>query len=333
MKTIVINATITTVAPLSITLPIAEGQMGNRFNNFPIVTRGIDEDGNKRQTGYLPATTVRGFLRRAIVTDLMSKAAADSKHYTLQKAYADLIGQDAASESKDDIDLLKLRQTREDNPVLDLFGSGLGIKSRLLVSHFMPMHNVLPEVITGVRKDLEDTDGILDLLSSSDRDMYLGRSGANSKRSAALSVVKGLEGKVRKAKKAGEDITELELALKEAQGVVGRYESDMGDMTNSSRTLTNYFALPAGIELKGRLVIENARERDLPMIELALNELSRRPILGAQSARGCGEIEGSFDIMMEGILTKKIAIGGWKKATITNFFEVNSAKPVVTSVC
>ncbi|MDO8206747.1 MAG: hypothetical protein Q7T38_02880 [Gallionella sp.] len=318
MKTIVINATLTTVGPLSITMPIAEGQMGNKYNNFPVVTRGIDEDGNKRQTGYLPATTLRGFLRRAIVIDLMTQAAEQGHHYTLQRAYADLIGQDAASEAKDDIDLIKLRQTREENAVLDLFGSGLGIKSRLLVSHFMPTHNVLPEVITGVRKDLEDTDGVLDLISAEDRDRYLGRSAANSKRSAALTVVKGLDARIRKAKKAGEDLAELEAALLAAQGIVERYESDMGDMTNSSRTLTSYFALPAGIELKGRLVIENARERDLPMIELALNALSMRPILGAQSARGCGEIEGIFDVMVDGILTQKIAIGAWKTATITD---------------
>ena len=75
MKTIVINATLTTVGPLSITMPIAEGQLGNKFNNFPIVTRGMDEDGNKQQTGYLPATTLRGFLRRAIVIDQMTHAA------------------------------------------------------------------------------------------------------------------------------------------------------------------------------------------------------------------------------------------------------------------
>ena len=326
MKTIVINGTITTVGPMSITMPIAEGQMGNKFNNFPMVTRGLDEDGNKRQTGYLPATTVRGFLRRAIVTDQMTKAAAEGKHYTLQRAYADLIGQDAASESKDDIDLIKLRKTRDENAVLDLFGSGLGIKSRLLVSHFMPTHNVLPEVITGVRKDLEDTDGILDLLSSSDRDTYLGRSGANSKRSAALTVVKKIEGQIRKAKKASENVAELEAALKEAQGVADRYESDMGDMTNSSRTLTNYFVLPAGIELKGRLVIENARARDLPMIELALNELSMRPILGAQSARGCGEIEGAFDILEDGVLVKKVTTGGWKAASILGFSGTSAVK-------
>lgn len=319
MKTIVINATLTTVGPLSITLPVGEGQIGNKYNNFPIVSRGLDEDGNKRQTGYLPATTLRGFLRRAIVTHQMQQAASAGHPYTLQKAYADLIGQDAASESKENLDLLKLRQMRDDNPVLDLFGAGLGIKSRLLVSHFMPTHNVLPEIITGVRKDLEDTEGVLDLLTESDRNAYLGRSDANSKRAAALNIVKGLEARIRKAKKAGEDLAELEAALKEAQAIVDRYVADMGEMTNSSRTLISHFALPAGIDLRGRLVVERARERDLPMIELALDTLSRRPILGAQIARGCGEIAGIFDVLIDGVLARKIAVGGWQAAVITEF--------------
>ena len=254
----------------------------------------------------------------------MTQAAPAGHHYTLQKAYADLIGQDATSESSDDIDLLKLRQTREDNAVLDLFGSGLGIKSRLLVSHFLPTHNVLPEVFTGVRKDLDDTDGVLELISEADRARYPGRSDANSKRAAAVTVVKGLEAKLRKAKKAGESLVELELARQAAQDIVERYESDMGEMTNFSRTLTNYFALPAGIKLKGRLVIEKARERDLAMIELALNRLSQRPILGAQSARGCGEIAGVLDVLVDGLLAKKITICEWQAAIISNFSAVES---------
>ena len=327
MKTIVINATLTTVGPLSITLPVGEGQIGNKYNNFPIFTRGLDEDGNRLHTGYLPATTLRGFLRRAIVTQQMTLAAEAGSPYTLQKAYADLIGQDAASESKEDLDLLKLRKTRDENPVLDLFGSGLGIKSRLLVSHFLPSHNVLPEIITGVRKDLEDTDGVLDLLTETDRNAYLGRSDANSKRAAASTVVKGLEAKIRKAKKAGEDLTELNAALVEAQAIADRYTAEMGEMTNSSRTLTSHFALPAGIDLSGKLVIENARERDLPMIEQALDALSRRPILGAQIARGCGEIAGVFNVMADGVLLKKITIGGWQPAIVTDFSNAEAPRP------
>ena len=324
MSDIVINCTITTVGPLSIRTPVAEGSLENRFDNFPVMTRGLNPEGQPLQTGYLPATTLRGFLRRAIVTDAMAKAAADGKHYTLQRAYADLIGQDAESEKSEGIDLLKLRDVRDANPVLDLFGSGLGIKSRLLVSHFLPTVNVLPEVFTGVRKDLEDTDGVVDLLTETGRTTYFGRNDANSRRAAAGVVVKKLEQQLRKAKKAKEDTTELDKALLEATATAGKYEAEMGEMTNSSRTLTHYWALPAGLELKGRMIVQQSRDRDREMIELALNALSLRPVLGAQSARGCGEIAGVFDFMQGGLLLKRISVGAWAPAVIANFAAVPS---------
>ena len=52
-----------TEAPLSIAMPIAEGGRENAYGQFPVMTRGVDEDGNKLETGYLPATTLRGFMR------------------------------------------------------------------------------------------------------------------------------------------------------------------------------------------------------------------------------------------------------------------------------
>jgi CRISPR type IV-associated protein Csf2 len=324
-KSIVIKATISTVGPLSITLPEAEGGFGaNRFNNFPIMTRGIDEAGNRQQTGYLPATTIRGFLRRAVTTDAMSKAADAGAHYTLQKAYADLLGQDAESEKAGDaLDLLTLKKQREENPIADLFGLGMSLKSRLLVSQFVPPVNVLPDVFTGVRKDLEDTEGVLDALTSADRDAFLGRSEANRKRAGAATVVKGLERKVKMAEKEKGDVKELEKALAEARALEAKYADQMGAMQNSSRTLTSYFALPAGIDLVGRMIIENARPRDISMVALGLNALSLRPLLGGQVARGCGEIAGVFDMYCDGELLKKITIGAFQPANIVEFSDID----------
>lgn len=327
MKTVLISAVLTTVDPLSISMPIAEGMNENsvKFNNFPCMTCGVSDSGEKLMTGYLPATTVRGFLRRAVVTSLMKAAADSGQPYTLQKAYAELIGQDSGSEAKGDIDLLKLRAIREESPVLDLFGAGLGIKSRLLVSHFIPVvGNVLPESFVAPRKDLEDTEGVLDCLSESDQASYFGRSDANSSRAAAESNVKSLKGKIRKAEKAGsgvddQPLTDLREALVVAENLAKACKEEMGDMKNSSRTIATHYALPAGIEMKGRLIIERARERDIEMIELALNEMSMRPVLGAHAARGCGEIKGKFNIHIDGVLKKTISIGDWKPAEIHVF--------------
>ena len=91
----------------------------------------FDDDGKPKKTGFLPSTTLRGFLRRAIVTRNMREAKDNGNPYSLEKAYTELIGQDSESEKQaGDIDLLEIKKAREDSPVIDLFGSGLGVASR-----------------------------------------------------------------------------------------------------------------------------------------------------------------------------------------------------------
>ena len=249
------------------------------------------------------------------------QAAADAdKPYRLQKAYAELIGQDAASEqSAGDIDLMALREARDASPVLDLFGSGLGIKSRLLVSHFLPVVNVLPDVFTGVRKDLEDNEQAFDLIAESEQEAFLGRSQANNKRAEASKLAQTLKRKLNAAKKKGEDTAEIEKELYAAESLAEKYKGSMGDMQNSSRTIVEHHALPAGLELHGKLVIQNYKQRDLELLMRGLDALSHFPVLGAQSARGCGEVSGTFDFYKEGVLFRRVVIGDYEPAKITDF--------------
>ena len=206
MGNIIINGTITTVGPLSITMPD-----GREYDGFPMMSRGIDEDGNAKKTGYLPATTLRGFLRRAIVTHDMMEAADAGEPYTLPKAYSELIGQDAASEKQaGEIDLLEIKKAREESPVLDLFGSGLGVSSRLRVGHFLPSVNVLPDKYSGVRKDLGDTDGVIELLSDEDATSYYGRETSNNRRANAEGLVTTLTRQIRAAERK-KDVTSNDL--------------------------------------------------------------------------------------------------------------------------
>jgi len=322
MKDIIrIEAVIRTESPLSIKMPVAEGSRENHFENFPVMTRGIDADGNKLQTGFLPATTLRGFLRRAIVLRSMRKASDEGKPYRLPQIYTEMIGQDADSEKQsDDIDLQALKAARESSPVLDLFGSGLGIKSRLKVGHFVPLVNVLPEVFTGVRKDLDDTEDALDLMDKGDMQSFLGRSQNNNQRAAAASVVKQLEGKIRRDGKKNEVSADDEKALEVAKVNLEKFKTGMGDMQVSTRTIVQHFALPSHVDLHGRIVIDKANEKDLEMIVYSLSELSKGPILGAHSARGCGEISGKFDFYDgSGKQLKTVTIGGFSEAKVTNF--------------
>ncbi|MGS5085601.1 hypothetical protein ACVC7V_03720 [Hydrogenophaga sp. A37] len=319
---IVINATLTTVGPLSIRMPKSEGGRENAFDNFPVMTRGVDDTGNRLQTGYLPATTLRGFLRRAATLRNMRAAAEAGKPYKLPQIYSEMIGQDAESEKQaGDIDLLALRQAREANAVLDLFGSGLGIKSRLKVGHFMPAVNVLPEAFTGVRKDLDDTEEALDLMDPADLQAFASRSDNNNRRAAAAALVKQLEGQVRRLDKKGEAVPEdVARSLALAKAEEAQFKDAMGDMQNSTRTIVQHHALPAGLPLSGRLVIDAARERDLELLDHALDALSQRPLLGAHSARGCGEVAGLFQFFdAEGKLLKTVSVGGFQPAQVTRF--------------
>jgi hypothetical protein len=320
-KRVIVKVTLRTKGPLSLKMPVAEGARENEFDNFPVMTRGVDADGNKLRTGYLPATTVRGFLRRAVTLQRMRKAAEAGKPYKLPQIYNEMIGQDAESEKKaEEIDLLAIQKARESSPVVDLFGSGLNVKSRLLVSHFCPATNVLPEAFTGVRKDIDDTEDALELMDSGDMETFLRRTERNRERAAAAALVKQLESKIRRDERkdgaSEDDKKALEVAKKQEEAA----EGEMGEMKVSTRQLTTHFALPAEIELHGRLVIERAKDQDLEMLEYGLRELSRSPVLGAQSARGCGEIEGTFEFTdEEGKLIKNVVVGGYSDARVTNF--------------
>lgn len=318
---VIIKVTLRTKAPLSIKMPVAEGARGNEFENFPVMTRGVDADGTKRRTGYLPATTMRGFLRRAATLQRMRKAAADGTPYKLPQIYTEMIGQDADSEKKaDDIDLLAIQAARESSPVVDLFGSGLNVKSRLLVSHFCPSMDVLPEAFTGVRKDVDDTEEALALMDPQDMTSFLHRTDHNRRRAAASALVTRLERKVRQAEKKGSASADDKAALAAAKASEAAAEGEMGEMKVSTRQLTTHFALPAEVELHGRLVVERAKDADLELLEEGLRALSLAPVLGAQSARGCGEIEGTFEFTNEeGKLIKTVAVGGYTAARVTNF--------------
>lgn len=309
MKKIIINATLTTVQPVSIKLPDQDGH--------PRMTRGLDSDGQPKKTAYIPATTVRGKLRRLAVQPLMQAAAAAGKPWTLHKVYESMLGQDAASEASEEIDLVALKKRRADNHIVDLFGAGLGVKSRLSVGHFVPVADVEPESFAGVRKDLDSDTDVLDLMAEDEVNRFVGRNANNAKRSAADALVKKIGRDIRKTEKAGGDVEALKTALALAEVQLHALEAAMGDMKNSTKTLTSYQAMPAGIELKSRIIIDKASSQDITTLVGALDLFSRSPVLGGQTARGCGEVAGTFEMSdQDGILLGVISVGGYAPSKV-----------------
>lgn len=310
MGKIIIDATLTTVQPVSIKLPDQEGH--------PKMTRGVDSEGHPKKTAYIPATTIRGKLRRLAVQPLMEAAKAAGTPWTLHQVYEAMLGQDAASEGSEDIDLLALKKRRAENHIVDLFGAGLGVKSRISVGHFVPVVDVAPEPFAGVRKDLDSDLDVLELMDDDEVNKFVGRNTTNSNRSEAEALVKKIGSQIRKAEKAAQDVTDLKAALELAQGKRDELVSAMGDMKNSTKTLTSYEAMPSGIELKSRIIIDKATSKDLTTFVSALDLFSRSPVLGGQTARGCGEVTGSFQMTdQDGVLLGVVSIGGYAPSKVS----------------
>lgn len=320
MRRIVIAGRISTVGPLSIAMPVADGGASNEFGNFPVMVRGMDEDGEPLRTGYLPATTLRGALRRGAVLPGMKRDAEAGNPWSLKRIYGDMIGQDASSEEASGyINPVEVQKIRDANPIQDLFGSGLGLASRLKVSHFLPASNILPQAFTAPRKDPFDNVSVLESASPESLEEHFGRAEAGSRKAAADQQVRSIRSRLRKAEREGADTAALTAELEAAEALVEKYSGQMGDMRSSTRAIFQHYALGAGLELHGKLVVDRARDGDLDILRTAFNELSRYPVLGAQSARGCGEIEGAFAVMQDGTTVEEIVIGGFRDARSTAF--------------
>lgn len=341
-ETIVIDAEITLVGPFSAAQPDGD----DRYNNFPVIQRGVDADGRPALTGYIPAGAIRGKLRRGAVMPALLADAEAGKPWPLPTVYERLIGQNAASEAKmeeETIDLAAIARQREAEPVLDLFGSGLGLKSRLLVSHFLPGENTMPVVVSGVRTDLDATDGAVESLSDADRAGFVQREANNRLRAQAEAAAEQLErmlklrGEAKPQARARQrdweaaqrlspdQAADAEARLEELRQQAAAARAAMGGMEVSSQLPHKHFALPAGLVLKGRLVIDRPRERDIQIITAALDMLSRRPLLGAHVARGCGEIAATFDFKRDGRPFRRVVVGGFAAAEVIELAAAGAA--------
>jgi hypothetical protein len=210
-----------------------------------------------------------------------------------------------------------LKKRREGNHIVDLFGAGLSVKSRLSVGHFVPVVDVEPESFAGVRKDLDSDTDVLEWMHPDEVSKFVDRNSTNSRRADADALVKKLGTQTRKAEKAGQDTTELKTALALAEAQRDNLTAAMGDMKNSTKTLTNYEALPAGIELKSRIIIDKATAKDMATLLGALDLFSRTPVLGGQTARGCGEVAGQFEMSdQDGALLGVVRVGGYRASEV-----------------
>jgi hypothetical protein len=141
--TVVFDGTLTVVSPIAVSPP-KSAEMGaakDRVQRLP--TMPLIEDGVPRTTAYLPASTIRGALRRAAVAVVIDLLALDgavklTPHDYLLLALGGVKDRKEEGDTADTkgVDLQAVQAFRKSNPLVSLFGAmAIDIGGNLRVGH------------------------------------------------------------------------------------------------------------------------------------------------------------------------------------------------------
>ena len=316
-KNIFGSITITTINPVSFSHHgVKEVVKGKK--PLPLMARGVDAEGKHLKTVYLPAAGLRGRIRHEVAMSVLEREGK----VKLSRAYMLALGQstDGRIEDAGDVQYKIAEQLalREKDPVVDLFGTWK-INSRLQVSHLMPAANIQPDTFSFIRRDLDSNEDMFALLDTSEQDEFYDRQSTLSQASKTGDMVKVATGALMKAKKAKNtaEVEAFEAKIAELKALKNTQKDDAGGDGNNSKHLLEVEAIPAGIDLLGTLVVQRAKPRDLEMLLKAFDRISMKPVIGANTARGCGQIEGKTTFTNDdGEVLCVVSFGGHKKAMI-----------------
>jgi len=281
--TLVATIDLHTVQPLTFTHHGTEG--------LPLLTRGIDAEGRHQRSVYIPAAQLRGRLRHeAALAELRSRPHKAK----LEDAYLLALGQDLRPNDVEEPEAVRLKEQitfRQQSPLLDIFGTWK-VSSRLYVSHLLPAINVLPDKVSHIRRDLDTNQDMMALLDDTEKDRFYERQGKQGLASKAEGLIKLSMRELAAARKAKDTakVDDINAKLEELKTLKQTQKGD--DTSDNTKHLLELQVIPAGIALSGKLTITHATPFDLQTLVTAFDGLSRKPFLGAQQARGCGEVSG-----------------------------------------
>lgn len=305
---ILAEVTLNTIQPLTFTHHGTEG--------LPLLTRGVDPEGRHQRTVFVPASQFRGRIRHeAALAELRSRTSK----VKLEEAYLLALGQDLRPDEDDEPEAIRLgeqQKFRAANPILDLFGTWK-VASRLFVSHLLPEVNVLPDKVSHIRRDLDTNEDVMSLLDEEEQDRLYSRQESQGLASKAEALIKLTTRELAAARKAKDEgkVQELNDKLEELKELKKARKGE--DASENTKHLLELQVIPAGIQLTGSLTVQSAKPRDLAMLVAALDGFSQKPYLGAQRARGCGEVSGSIVFRNgDGEVLVVVDVGGIKPAKV-----------------
>lgn len=310
--TVILDGTLTAVSPIAVSPPKPQGERddGDRVQRLPRMP--IMEDGSMRMTAYLPASTIRGALRRAAVAAAIDLLAENGAPKLTPNDYL-LLALGGVKDRKDEgggaddtkgVDLQAVRDFRLRNPLVSLFGAmAIDVGGNLRVGHGIPAVPLADpgHLGVGARHDpfarqpalleLFDADAANDFLTRNDF-----RLEGNRLENQAEQAKRKL-GEQRRSRTADPE------KVKELTEQVARLDADAkaaferaGGKVNIQQPLAGYEALPVGLEMRHRVVADQVPPVELALLLAALERFALAPVLGAHVAHGCGEVTGSWSV-------------------------------------
>jgi CRISPR/Cas system CSM-associated protein Csm3 (group 7 of RAMP superfamily) len=297
-----------TVQPLTFTHHGTEG--------LPLLTRGIDAEGRHQRSVYIPAAQLRGRLRHEAALAELRGRPHKAK---LEDAYLLALGQDLRPNEDEEPEAVRLKEQitfRQQNPLLDIFGTWK-VASRLFVSHLLPAVNVLPDKVSHIRRDLDTNQDMMNLLDDAEHDRFYERQGKQGLASKAEGLIKLSMRELAAARKAKDTakVDDINAKLEELKALKQTRKGE--DTSDNTKHLLELQVIPAGITLSGKLTMMHAQAFDLQTLVTAFDGLSRKPFMGAQQARGCGEVKGQVRFSSaDGEVLLVLDFGGLQAATL-----------------
>ena len=301
MPTLLLDGTFTATTPIAIILPAGKndrppaGPPRKRIVNGEVII----------ETAYVPPSSLRGRLRHLLTSELMRlQNAADGRVFTPEAYISTALGgvKDRRSEGDDDrrVDLKAIKEIREKNPVVSLFGSMVSkIPGRLMVSDITPVAPVEP-ALTGrsVRANpFVRNPAIIQLLDPARFDEFTQLNDLRTAANRAEDEAERLQIQLRGKKRAGavaEEVQAVEVKIAELKKAAEEGFKDAGGAVNIQQLLDGYEVIPEGTVMTNRIRLIEGADIEMQLLLLALDLLAKRPLIGGHTSHGCGEIAGSW---------------------------------------
>jgi CRISPR/Cas system CSM-associated protein Csm3 (group 7 of RAMP superfamily) len=299
MATLLLDGTLTAVTPIAIILPGSED--GRTPAGAP--RKRMMRDGLLVETVYVPPSSLRGRLRHLLTCELMRlQNMADNRRFApedyIDTALGGVMDRKAAGDDERRVDLKAIRDLREHNPVVSMFGSMVErISGRLMVGDMTPVEPVSP-LSTGrsVRMNpFVRNPAVIELLDPMKFDEFLRLNDERLAANRAEDKTKRLERELARRKRAGAEtaeITEREAEIKSLEKSAKEGFEKAGGAVNIQQPLPGYDVIPEGTVMINRIRLIEGTEIEMALTLLALDLLARRPLIGGHIAHGCGEIAG-----------------------------------------